>query len=171
MTASGTVYSDDIDPVLAPLLEEPTEWFQEPPSQYETAFGPFGGVFGLTPHYVRFSEMVRADQYPDIEQFAYPVGDNPDILSRDVKVVDNYEQATTGPNNEHSIAPDKPVVWVRPGDTMLTIYEQVPFGEENRVTTPGELRSQLNEIMDNTPDWSEIFRTAGDVIGAETAWD
>lgn len=166
-TQARTDVDNDIAPRLRPIFETPSEWFQEPGDQYETVFGPFAAISHLTPEMVRFRAAVRRDQFPNIDRSRPGQGELVDVLGNEIdeteahgvdgraQVDDVYEQA--------AIDADTPVVWIDRGQTMLTIHEQVRFGEDRRVTTPEELQTELEAIMHNTPDWEEIFDVAGDV--------
>jgi hypothetical protein len=166
---------NDIDPLIIPFFETPSEWFQEPGNQYETVFGPFSGISHLTPEMVRFRAAVRRDQYPNIDQSIPSEGTLINVMGdpveQDVRGVEAVDQAVVGEHGESPIDTETPVVWLERGPTILTVYEQIPFGEDGRVTTPGELRSTLNEIMSNTPDWGELFEAASDVAGFDSIYN
>jgi DNA segregation ATPase FtsK/SpoIIIE-like protein len=132
----------DLSPKLIPLLEQPMEWFQEPVGQYETAFGPFADIDDLTPEAVIFRFTDRIQDYDtDSFELHQQIAEH-----RDTVYVFNKDSA----ENQST-----PAAWMEMGYPHFSYFERIPF--EERVTTLDELENELTEIMDNTPDWEELF--------------
>lgn len=147
---------DDLSPRLVPLLEQPGEWFQEPVGQYETTLGPLGDVVTLTPEAVVFYVTVRWDQYPKLEDWK----DCQTILWPAEEVVAGNETKIV-PSKTVAEEQDSPAVWIEKDDPNAHVHERVPF--EQRVTTVEDLQSELTDIMNNTPDWEDLFDAVDDV--------
>jgi len=141
----------DLSPQLVPLLEQPMEWFQEPVGQYETAFGPWANVDDLSPEAVVFRFTGHVRSY-DTDTFKL---DRQIAEHRDAVYVRNKDSAETQPI---------PTAWMEVGHPHFSYFERIPF--EKRVTTLDELKDELNEIMDDTPDWQELFNEAS-IVAAE----
>jgi len=142
----------DVDPVLIPLFEEPSEWFQEPVSCYETAFGPFGDIHNLTPEAVTF----RAGVYDEVEEYRQSLLDK----WRSNRVVDG--RITVDDEQEAERKSTDPTVWLTEFGRQINIYERVPF--DNRVTTPDGLKAEIDKLIDDgNPYWDETFDAAQDV--------
>lgn len=142
---------DDVDPVLIPLLEQPAEWFQEPVSCYETAFGPFGDIVDLTPEAVTFYAGVYGE----------PEDHRQELLAKwHQSEVINGRASVLG--KDTATSQNEPAVWLKEFGDHIGIYERVPF--ESRVTTFEELKREIDSLIDDgNPYWDETLEAARDV--------
>jgi len=142
----------DVDPVLLPLFEIPGEWFQDVNEQYETAFGPFADIVGLSPEAAVFMFTGRIDQY-DTDRLELQ------------QQIDDHRETIYVANESAAESHSGPAAWFDFGYPVFNYYERVPF--ENRVTTSDELRDELSEIMDNEPEWESLFESTYSVATDE----
>ena len=142
---------DDVDPVLIPLLVQTGEWFQEPGSCYETAFGPFGSIVDLTPEAVTF----QASVYDEVAEYHEGLRDEWEQSERVNGRVSVADEATA--TNQ-----DEPAVWLQLFGRHTQIWERVPF--ESRATTFEEVKTEIDSLIDDgNPYWDETLEAAREV--------
>lgn len=137
-------------PALVPLMEQPAEWFQEPTSFYETAFGPFGDIVDLTPEAVTFRAAVY-DETPEYRE----------AMLTKWKSSERVSGRLTVPNETAAQNHDEPTVWLNDFGRHVQVYEHVPF--DSRVTTVDDFRTEINSLVAIEPGWGELFDTARQV--------
>lgn len=152
------------DPALRPLFELPDEWFQEITDQYETATGLFGTISTLNSEGVVFRAR---------ETFGHDHGTDVRDYHRDLIHLSMVEPTIeTVSNRAEAVDRDTRAIWSTTDGGSVTytsdltggemhlpkhvyIHEYVPF--ESPVETRDDLRTELDEIMDTTPDWEALF--------------
>lgn len=138
---------EHVDPALVPLFEVTREWFEHIYEQFYFSSGGVGNLSRLSPQGAGFSKYHRV--HPGDEEFYQELRDRyaTNNTIEDAVVVDDYEEAV-GVGNR--------ATWISSGDSNdFWKYEYVPFDEE--VTTTDGLEAELHEIMDQTPDFEDLF--------------
>lgn len=136
------VYSD-VDPVLVPLIEYPSEWFSD--VSYETELGPPGEVEMFRPDAVTFGTYVS-----DLEHWATKLTEYADNDTTDATVVEDRPEAQET---------DSHCIWIKlKKEDTIFIGERIPF--THRVTTPAGVRDEFREIVTEPPHWENIFNKA-----------
>jgi hypothetical protein len=133
----------DVDPVLVPLIEYPSEWLSD--VDYETELGPPAGVEMFRPDAVTFGVDVS-----DLEHWATKVTEYANNDSTNAVVVENRPEAQET---------DSHCIWIElEREDTVFIGERIPF--TRRVTTPAGIRDEFREIVTEPPHWENIFEKA-----------
>jgi hypothetical protein len=159
------VSPDDVEPTLRALFFGPSsEWFDNITEQFYLTTGGMGRVVEMTPHGVVFAWVNNGSSisnYPDrAVNFDSLIPDD-----SDTKTLPDYtnkqKQVVALENNE-------PATWKEHiHEDSLYIYEYIPF-DEQPVTTPDELRSELTEIMEHTPEFESLFNETKQIAEKES---
>jgi hypothetical protein len=152
-TVNG-INPNGVKPALKPLFFGPSgEWFEDIIEQFYMTTGGMGKITTMTPHGVIFAWVnngSQCDNFPDRTV-------NFDDLIQDDSSVKTLPDYTKNEKQTVALEKNKPVTWKEHihGDSLY-IYEFVPFAEQP-ITSPEELRSELTEIMEHTPEFESLF--------------
>lgn len=150
----------DVDPTIVPLFEETIAWFENIYEQFYFSTGGVGQACNLTPEAVEFS------RYECVEEGA---GHFEAVTSRYAES-DTIGDALVVNDREEAEEVGQQATWVQTeGCDRFWLYERVPFS--SRVVTTDGLEEELGEIMENHPDFEELFEesatVAEDIFGID----
>jgi hypothetical protein len=141
-------YWENTDKALIPLFETSKEWFENTgySDTFEMSSFGTGSVHNLTPHGIEFRRFESGHIVKDhLEGWKDKFTNNSEING--VNIVSTRADAYQS---------KKRSTWIDiENHNDMWISEYIPF--DHRVTTTEELRSELNDILDHTPDFDALF--------------
>jgi len=150
---------DHVEPILVPLLEDPSQWFESIIDQYHLTSGGQAQVISLEPHGVIFKNSRWLKNQPEHLDEIEDLYANSETFDN-ATVVSNGQEA-----KRTSEETGEPSIWVNRDEDSIWEFEYVPFSEQ--VTTTETMAEQLTEIMVTAPDFDELFEEIESVTGYE----